>query len=59
MLERRRAYSGVTVPYFHVDVREWVAGVGVDQLDVHVKGNTFLVLNNVLADQFTGDVYIH
>jgi hypothetical protein len=56
--ERGQTDGGVTVPDVHVDVREGVAGIGVDQLDVHVKGDTFLVLENVLADQFTGDVCI-
>lgn len=58
-MERGRTYSGVTVPDIHVDIREGAAGVGVDQLDVHVKGDTFLVLDNILADQFTSDVCIH
>lgn len=46
------------MPDVHVDLRNWLAGVGVNELDVEEERNTFLVLRNVRADQFTGDICI-
>jgi hypothetical protein len=43
-------YSGVAVPQVHVDLRNGFAGVGVDQLDVHVERNTLLGLRNVFTN---------
>lgn len=44
------------MPQVHVDLRDGLAGVGVNQLDVHVERNTLLGLRHVVADQFTGDI---
>lgn len=44
------------MPNISVDIGNGIAGVGVDQLDVHEKGNTFLGLSDVLANEFTGDI---
>jgi hypothetical protein len=49
-------YSGVAVPQVHVDLRNGFAGVGVDQLDVHVERNTLLGLRDVFTNQFTRDI---
>jgi hypothetical protein len=43
-------YSGVAVPQVHVDLRNGFAGVGVDQLDVHVERNTLLGLRDVFTN---------
>jgi hypothetical protein len=44
------------VPHVHVNFGDWIAGVGVDQLNVHVEGNTLLVLDDILANEFTTDI---
>lgn len=49
-------YSGVAVPKVHVDVRQGVAGVGVNHLDVHVERDTWLGLDDVLADKLAADI---
>ena len=49
-------YGGVAVPQIGVDLGDGLAGVGVDELDVHEQGDTLLVLGNVLADELTGNV---
>lgn len=46
------------MPDIHVDVGQRVAGVGVDHLDVHVQGDTSLSLDDVLADQLAGDIFL-
>lgn len=51
-------YSSIAVPEIGIDVRQGIAGVGVDQLDIHVQRNTSLVLDNVLADKFTGNIFV-
>lgn len=51
------AYSGVTVPEISVDLGDRLAGVGVDQLDIHVEGDTLLGFDNVLTNKLTRDVY--
>lgn len=48
--------GGVAVPEVDVDVWNRLAGVDVDDLDVHGHGHTLLSLGNVLTDEFTGDV---
>ena len=53
------AYSRIAVPEISVDVRQGIAGVGVDQLNIHVQRNTTLVFGNVLADEFTGDILMY
>lgn len=50
-------HSRVAVPEIHKDVRQRLAGLGVDELDIHVQRNALLALDNVLANQFTRDVY--
>lgn len=50
------AYSGVAVPQISVDLGNRLAGVGVDELDVHEEGNTLLILGNVLTNKLTSDV---
>lgn len=47
------------MPDVHVDVGQGVAGVGVNHLDVHVERYTLLGLDNVLADELTGDICIY
>lgn len=49
-------YSGVAVPEVHVDLRNGFAGVGVDQLDIHVERNSLLGLRDVFTDKFTSDI---
>lgn len=49
------AYGRVAVPDVHVDVGHRLAGVGVNQLDVHVQRNTSLVLHDVLADKLASN----
>lgn len=44
------------MPQVHVDLRNGIAGVGVDQLDVHVERNTLLGLRHVVTNQFTRDI---
>lgn len=44
------------MPDIHVDVRQGVAGVGVDQLDVHVERDTGLRLDDVLANHLASDI---
>jgi hypothetical protein len=44
------------VPHVHVDFGDWLAGVGVDQLNVHVEGNTLLVLGDTLTNEFARDI---
>lgn len=50
--------GSVAVPDVHVDVWQRVTGVGVDHLDVHVQGDTGLGLDDVLADQLAGDIFV-
>lgn len=50
------AYSCVAVPGVKVDVRDRVAGVGVNDLEVQEQRNTSLVLRDVLANQLTSDI---
>lgn len=45
------------MPEVNVNLGHWLAGVGVDHLDVHVERNTLLVLSDVAADHFTSNVY--
>jgi hypothetical protein len=45
------------VPEIHIDLRFGLAGVGVDDLDVHVEGDATLVFGDVGADVFAGYVY--
>lgn len=52
----RLSYGGVAVPNISVDLGHRLAGVGVDQLDIHVEGNTLLGLDNVLTNKLTRDV---
>ena len=49
-------YSRVAVPGIKVDVRDGIAGVGVNDLEVQVQRHTGLVLGDVLADQLTGNI---
>lgn len=44
------------MPEVKVDLGNGLAGVGVDELDVQVEGDTLLVLLDVVADQLAGDV---
>lgn len=56
VLREYKTYGGVAVPDIHVDVRQRVASVGVDQLDVHVERDTRLRLDDILADHFASDI---
>lgn len=49
-------HGGIAVPKVQVDVREGVAGVGVNHLDVHVERDTVLRLDDVLADQLAAHI---
>lgn len=49
-------YGGVAVPQVHVDLRNGFAGVGVDQLDVHVERNTLLGFRDIFTNQFARDI---
>lgn len=49
-------HSGIAVPDVHVDVRQGVASVGVNHLDVHVQRDTGLGFDNVLADQLASNI---
>ena len=44
------------MPEISVDLGNGLAGVGVDELDVHEKGNTLLILGNVLTNKLTSDI---
>lgn len=50
-------HGGIAVPEIHVDIGQGIAGVGVNELDVHVQSNTLLVIDNVLADKLTAHVW--
>lgn len=45
------------MPEIHVDIGQRIAGVGVNELDVHVESNTLLVIDDVLADELTTHVW--
>jgi hypothetical protein len=47
--------SRVAVPELEVDLRNGLAGVDVDDLDVKVQRHSLLVLGNVAADQLALD----
>lgn len=49
-------YSGIAMPDIHIDIRQRLTGVGVDELDVHIQRNTTLVLSNVIADQLAAHI---
>jgi hypothetical protein len=44
------------VPEIHVDIGQRLAGVGVNELDIHVQSNTLLVFNDVLTDELTAHI---
>jgi hypothetical protein len=50
-------HGGIAVPEIHVDIGEGIAGVGVDELDIHVQSNTLLLVDDVLADKLTTHVW--
>lgn len=50
-------HGGIAVPEIHVDIGQRIAGVGVNELDVHVESNTLLVIDDVLADELTTHVW--
>lgn len=45
------------MPYIGIDVRHRVASIRIDKLDVEIEGDTLLILNHILTDQLTGNVY--
>lgn len=45
------------MPQISVDLGNGLAGVGVNELDVHEERDTLLVLGDVLADKFTSDIW--
>jgi hypothetical protein len=47
---------GVAVPEIHVDGWDGLASAGVDELDVEVERDTFLIFRDVATDQLTIDV---
>lgn len=49
-------YRRIAVPDIHVDLRNRLASLGVDKLDVEEKRNTLLILRDVRANQFTSDI---
>lgn len=49
-------YGGIAVPEIHIDIRQRLTSVGVDELDVHIQRNTTLILSNVIADQLAAHV---
>jgi len=44
------------MPQIHINLRNRFAGIGVDELNVHIEGNTLLGLRDVLANKFTSDI---
>lgn len=48
---------GVAVPDFNVDVRDWVAGIYVNDLIVKKDVDSRLVLGDIFADIFAADIY--
>lgn len=48
--------SGVAVPEVNHGVDNWLAGIHVDDLDVQNKFDTFLVFDDVAADEFTSGI---
>lgn len=49
-------YRRIAVPDIHVDLRNRLASLGVDKLDVKEKRNTLLILRDVRANHFTSDI---
>ena len=49
-------YSSIAVPDVHVNLRNRLAGLGVDQLNIEEKGDTLLVLCDVRPDHFTSNI---
>jgi hypothetical protein len=45
------------VPKVNVDVGDGLARVGVDELNVQIQRDTFLVLDEVVADELSAHVY--
>ena len=50
------SYRGIAVPDVHEDLRDRLTSVGVNELNVHEKRNTLLVLRDVRTDHLTGDI---
>ena len=44
------------MPDVRVDVRQRLAGISVNKLDIHEQRHTGLVLGHVAADELSGDV---
>ena len=49
--------GGVCLPEVDVESGNGLAGVHVNDLEVDIKGNTLLIFNDVVTDQFSIDVY--
>lgn len=45
------------MPDIGIDVRHSVASVRVNKLDIKIEGNTLLILDHILTDQLTGNIY--
>jgi hypothetical protein len=46
------------MPQVHVNIRKRVTSIGINQLEVHEKRNTSLILDNVLTNELTRDIYV-
>lgn len=47
--------SGVAVPCLESNLRDWLASVGIDELDIESQRHTWVAIGNVLADVFARD----
>lgn len=44
------------MPDVRVDVRQWLAGVGVNELDIHEQRHTGLALDHVATNELSGNI---
>lgn len=51
-----KTHCSIAVPEIHVDIGQRLAGVGVNELDIHVQSNTLLVFNDVLTNELTAHI---
>src|SRR5690242_8149581 len=47
--------SGVTVPCLESNLRDWLASVGIDELDIESQRHTWMAIGDVLADVLARD----
>ena len=47
--------GSVGLPYVEINVRDDIASVDVDDLDIKIDGDALLAFGNILADKFSVD----